>query len=42
MKITKLSWTSEASKEAELIVEDGLYKCLVFSCPCTYVEGEKR
>lgn len=40
MKITKLNWISEAAKEAELTVSDGIHECLAFSQPCNVQENE--
>jgi hypothetical protein len=34
MKVIKLDWMSESAQEAELIVSDGKFECLVFSHPC--------
>jgi hypothetical protein len=40
MKVIKLTWLSKEAKEAELIVSDGNYKCVVFSHPCEVSEGD--
>jgi hypothetical protein len=34
MKIIELNWVSQSAKEAELIISDGIHKCLAFSQPC--------
>lgn len=36
MKIIQINWISQAGKEAELIISDGKYECLVFSQPCNH------
>jgi hypothetical protein len=40
MKVKSLHWISEDAKEAELIVHDGYFECLVFSHPCNLSEGD--
>jgi hypothetical protein len=40
MKVKSLNWISEDAEEAEVIVEDGCFECLVFSHPCNLSEGD--
>jgi hypothetical protein len=40
MIIKKLTWLSKDAKEAELLISDGHYECVAYSCPCKMKEGE--
>ena len=41
MYIKNLDWISKSAEEAELVVTDDTYICIVFSQPCKYQEGDK-
>lgn len=41
MIVKKLTWLSEEAKEAELLVSDGNYECIVFSQPCDFNVGDE-
>lgn len=41
MFIQKIIWLEDSCLEAKLIVSDGFYSLLCFSCPCEYAVGDK-
>jgi hypothetical protein len=40
MIVKKLTWLSESALEAILIISDGEYEAVAFSCPCSLKEGD--
>lgn len=41
MFIQKITWLDHSCLEAELVVSDGSYCLLCFSCPCEYAVGDE-
>lgn len=41
MVVKEINWISKKAKEAELLITDGQYECLVFSHPCNFNVGDE-